>query len=347
MKTDGSSGSADATRMRELGMSLGFAAMVRAAAKLGVADALGDEPTTAEQLAKTVEADADTLDRLLRALTSHGVFEEVGPARYAHTPMSRLLREDHPKSMKYIVLWASAPWTWEAWPRLDEAVRGRKAIFPEIYGQEFFTYLKESDPESATVFNRAMTQSSQITSEPVAECLDMSGVTTVVDIGGGEGHLLATLLRRHPEAHGVLFDLEKVVAGALPELQPGGALADRCQIIGGDCREWLPEGADLYVFKNVLEWDDDSSLAALRNARAAGQPGARVTLVQNLVEASSELKVTTAMDLFLLLNVGGKKHTRDGLSRLFSSAGLEPGPVVPVPGTSLHALTATIPGAGA
>nr|AEM44262.1 O-methyltransferase [uncultured bacterium] len=335
--------SANATAMRELGMSLGFAAQVRAAAKLGVADVLGDAPATAEVLAKAIDADADTLDRLLRALTSHGVFEEVEHGTYAHTATSRLLREDHPKGMRYIVLWASAPWTWEAWPRLDEAVRTGKAVFPEIYGQEFFTYLQESDPESAKVFNRAMTQSSQITSELVADVLDLAGVRTVVDVGGGQGHLVSTLLRRHAGVKGVLYDLTKVVAGAIPAITAGGELADRCTVIGGDCRESVPAGADLYVFKNVLEWDDDSSLAALRNARQAGRPGGRVVLVQNLVEASSEMKVTTAMDLFLLLNVGGKKHTRYGLARLFEQAGLRPGAVEPVPGTSLHTLTAYVP----
>lgn len=343
MKTTTTAESANATRMRELGMSLSFAAQVRAAAKLGIADALGDQPTTAADLARAVDADPDTLDRLMRALTAHGVFTEVEHGRYAHTDMSRLLREDHPKGMKYIVLWASAPWTWEAWPRLDEAVRTGKAVFPDIYGQEFFAYLSETDPESAKVFNRAMTQSSQITSALVANVLDLSGVDTVVDVGGGQGHLISTLLRRHPNAKGILYDLEKVVSGALPELTDGGALSDRCEVVGGDCRESLPAGADLYVFKNVLEWDDESSLAALRNARQAGRPGARVVLVQNLVEASSEMKVTTAMDLFLLLNVGGKKHTRQGIGRLFEQAGLRPGAVEPVPDTSLHTLTAYVP----
>jgi len=333
--------SPEATRLRELAMSLAFAGQVRAAAKLGVADALGDEPATAGTLAAAVDADPDTLDRLLRALTAHGVFTETVPRTYAHTGLSRLLREDEPKSMKYMVLWASAPWTWEAWPRLDEAVRTGKAVFPDLYGQEFFPYLERNDPESAEVFNRAMTQSSRLTSALVADALDLAGVRTVVDVGGGEGHLISTLLERYPDVRGVLYDLETVVAGALRQLREG-PLAGRCRVLGGDCRAGVPEGADLYVFKNVLEWDDDSSAAALGHAARAANPGGRVVLVQNLVEDSSEFKVTTAMDLFLLLNVGGKKHTRRGLTALLERAGLRLEGTAPVDGTSLHVITARV-----
>jgi C-methyltransferase len=333
-----------ATLVRELAMSLGFAAQLRAAAKLGVADALGRDGASADELAAAVDADPDTLDRLLRALTAHGVFEEVAPSRYMHSDLSELLREDHPRSMRYMVLWASAPWTWQAWPRLDDVVRTGKAIFPEIYGQEFFEYLKENDAASAEVFNRAMTQSSRLTSDLVAGALELGGARTVVDVGGGEGHLIATLLRRHPGLRGTLVDLPAVVAGALPELREGGELAPRCAIVGGDCREGLPAGSDLYIFKNVLEWDDESTLAALRNAAAAAGPGGGLALVQNLIEDSVEFKVTTTMDLFLLLNVGGRKHTTRSLAGLFEQSGLELVSVEPVPGSSLHIVTATVVG---
>ncbi|MFI6812997.1 methyltransferase [Nonomuraea sp. NPDC050328] len=330
------------TRLRELGMSLGFAGALRAGVRLGLPDALGDEPAHASALAAAVGADAETLDRLLRALTSHGVFEEVGESRYAHTDLSRLLREDAPVGVRYMVLWASAPWTWEAWPRLEEAVRTGKAVFPDIYGKEFFAYLKEEDASQAEVFNRAMTQSSAITSAAVADTLDLTGVATVADIGGGQGHLLRTLLERHPRARGVLFDLEAVVAGADAALLPGGGLAERATVVGGDCRREMPVEADLYIFKNVLEWDDESTLNALRRVAEAAPTGARVALVQNLVEDSSELKVTTTMDLFLLLNVGGRKHTRRSLSELMERAGIQYDSVRPVPGTSLHVVEGTV-----
>ena len=337
---------ATASRMRELGISLAFAAQMRAAARLGIADALGDQPRPAAELAAAIDADPDTLDRLLRALTSHGVFVETAPGHYAHTDLSQLLREDHPASLKYLMLWFTAPWTWQVWPRLDEAVRTGKPAFTEIYGADFFAYLR-SDPESAEVFHRAMTEASRISSDRVVDVLDVTDVRTVVDVGGGQGHLVATLLRRYPQVRAVLYDLATVVAGALAEIREGGELADRCQVVAGDCRVDVPAGADLYLFKNVLEWDDESTLAALRAVRRCGQPGGRVVLVQNLVEDTPELTVTTAMDLFMLLNVGGKKHTRRGLAQLLEAAGLRPDGVEPVPGTTLRAVTAHIPAVGA
>jgi C-methyltransferase len=322
-------------------MSLGFSAVIRAAVTLGVPDAVSDEPADVADLAAAIETDVETLDRLLRALTSHGLFIEVEERRYAHTAASRQLRADAPGSMRYIVLWASAPWTWHAWPRLEEAVRTGKAVFPAIYGKEFFTYLKEDAPESAEVFNRAMTQSSGLTSKLVVDALTLTGVRRVVDIGGGQGHLLRTLLESHPDLEGVLFDLEAVVAHADPALTGDGALADRARIVGGDCRREMPVDADLYLFKNVLEWDDDSTFAALRNVAVRGH-GARVVLVQNLVEASTEPKVTTTMDLFLLLNVGGRKHTRRSLAELMSRAGIRFTRIAPVPGTSLHIIEGVV-----
>lgn len=330
------------TKLRELGMSLGFSGALRAAVKLGIPDALGDRSADVAELSAVIGADTETLDRLLRALTSHGVFTEVAERRYAHTESSRLLREDAPVGVRYMVLWASAPWTWEAWPRLDEAVRTGKEVFPDIYGTDFFSYLKEQDATSAEVFNRAMTQSSILTSLAVADTLDLSGVRTVVDIGGGQGHLLSTLLDRHPDLHGVLFDLENVVSDADEALRPGGRFSDRARIVGGDCRQEIPVDADLYVFKNVLEWDDDSTYAALRSVVDSARPGARIALVQNLVEDSSELKVTTTMDLFLLLNVGGRKHTRRSLAHLMERAGIRLGEVGPVPTTSLHVIEGTV-----
>lgn len=332
------------TRLRELGMSLGFAGALRAAINLGVPDAVGDEPMEVTELAASVGAEAETLDRLLRALTSHGVFEETADRSYAHTAESRLLRKDASTGVRYMVLWASAPWTWQAWPRLDEAVRTNKPVFPDIYGKEFFAYLEEEDAESAQVFNQAMTQSSALTSEAVADALDLSGVRTVADIGGGQGHLLRTLLERHPEVSGVLFDLETVVSNADEALRDGGALAGRSRVVGGDCRHEIPVEADLYIFKNVLEWDDDSTYAALRSVVSAASPGARVALVQNLIEDSSEMKVTTTMDLFLLLNVGGRKHTRRSLAELMERAGIRLDEVRPVTGTSLHVIEGTVGG---
>lgn len=214
-----------AMRLRELVFGAACAAAVRAAARLRLADALGDSPATVEDLARLAGTETQPLLRLLRALTCYGLFAETADGRYVHTEMSRLLREDAPGSLRYISLWCTEPWTWEAWPLLDEAVRSGRNVFPELYGKEFFDYLHTDAGDSARVFDRAMTHSSRQSAQDLAEFLDLTGVSTVADIGGGQGHVLASLLEKHPALHGILLDLPKVVEHADPRLLDGGPLA--------------------------------------------------------------------------------------------------------------------------
>ncbi|CAG6396589.1 O-methyltransferase [Actinacidiphila cocklensis] len=330
-------------RLRELVFGAACAAAIRAAARLGVADALDEQPATAEELAAAVRTEPRPLNRLLRALTSYGIFAEQPDGRFVHTGMSRMLREDAPDSLRNIALWCTEPWTWEAWPRLDDAVRTGQDVFADLYGKRFFDYLHDDAPESAAVFDKAMTRSSMQSARDVVDSLDLTGTTTVADIGGGQGHVLAGLLEKHPALHGTLLDLPKVVANADPRLRAGGALADRATLLPGDCRQEIPVDADLYIIKNILEWDDDSTRRTLGNVVAAARPGTRVLVIENLVDDSVSMRFTTAMDLLLLLNVGGQKHTRESLVTRMTEAGLEVGDVRPV-NPYLHAFDSTVRG---
>ncbi|MFJ8435495.1 methyltransferase [Kitasatospora sp. NPDC094019] len=332
-----------AMRLRELVFGAACAAAVRAAARLGVADKLGDTPTAVTDLAAELGTEPRQLRRLLRALTCYGIFEELDGDRFTHTDMSRLLREDAPNSLRHISLWCTEPWTWEAWPKLDEAVRSGRNVFPELFGKEFFDYLHSDGGESAKVFDKAMTTSSRQSAADFAAYLDLTGIDAVVDIGGGQGHVLASLLEKHPALHGTLLDLPKVVAGADARLREGGAFADRARLVPGDCREAIPVVADLYIIKNILEWDDASTRRTLANVVAAARPGARVVVVENLVDDSPSMRFTTAMDLMLMLNVGGAKHSEESMVRLMTEAGLEVREVCPV-NPYLHAFEAVVRG---
>ncbi|WP_051967270.1 methyltransferase [Kitasatospora mediocidica] len=332
-----------AMRLRELVFGAACAAAVRAAARLRVADALGDTPASADQLAAELGLATQPLHRLLRALSCYGVFAETEDGRYTHTEMSRLLREDSPDSLRYISLWCTEPWTWEAWPLLDEAVRSGKDVFADLYGKGFFDYLHSDAGDSARVFDQAMTHSSRQSAQDLADFVDLTGVSTVVDIGGGQGHALASLLEKDEALRGTLLDLPKVVANADPRLRDGGPLAPRVQLVPGDCRTAVPVRADLYIIKNILEWDDASTRMTLRNIVQSARPGARVMVVENLIDDSPSMRFTTAMDLLLLLNVGGAKHSKDSLIALMTEAGLTVGEIRPV-NAYLHAFEATVAG---
>ncbi|WTW98627.1 methyltransferase [Streptomycetaceae bacterium NBC_01309] len=333
-------------RLREVAFGAVSAAAVRAALRLELADALDDDPQTAEELASRLAVEPSALRRLLRALVANGIFTEEPDGRFAHNDSSRLLRADAPRSMRYVSLWATEPWTWQAWPKLEDAVRHGGSVFPDLHGKGFFDYLHEDAPESAETFNRAMTQSSRQSAEDVAAVLDLSAARTVVDVGGGQGLLVATLLERHPHLRGALLDLPAVVARADARLQPGGALADRVTLVPGDCRDSVPVRADVYVVKNILEWDDDSTRRTLANIVEAAEPDARVVVIENLVDDTGSLKFTTAMDLLLLLNVGGAKHTEASMLSAMRRAGLEVGDVRAVNST-LHMFDSVVPAVAA
>ena len=329
-------------RLREIVFGAMPAAAVRTAAGLQLADALGETPATAEELASATGTQPRALRRLLRALASHGVFAETESGTFVHTEMSRLLRDDTPGSLRHIALWCTEPWTWQAWPRLTDAVRTGEGVFPDLFGKSFFEYLHSEGGESARVFDRAMTASSRQAARDMAEYVDLTGIRSVADIGGGQGLVLAALLEKSPGLSGTLLDLPAVVAGADPRLRDGGALADRVTLVPGDCREAIPVRADLYVIKNILEWDDASTRATLANVVAAAEPGARVLVIENLVDDSPSMRFTSAMDLLLLLNVGGAKHTRQSLVDRITAAGLTVGDVRPV-NAYLHAFECAVP----
>ncbi|MCH5677211.1 methyltransferase [Streptomyces gilvus] len=330
-------------RLRELVFGAACAAALRAAARLGVPDALGDDPMSVEDLAAAVKTEPRPLRRLLRALSCYGVFAERPDGTFAHTEMSRLLREDAPDSLRWIALWCTEPWTWDAWPKLDEAVRTGKNVVQELYDKEFFPYLNEDAPESADVFNRAMTTSSEQSARDVAALLDLSGCASMADIGGGQGHVVASLLDKYPSMHGSLLDLPRVVENAVARLRPGGDLAGRVRIVPGDVREAVPVRADVYIIKNILEWDDDSTARTLRNVIEAGGPGTRVVVIENLVDDTPSMRFSTAMDLLLLLNVGGAKHTTDSMAGRLTAAGLVVDGIRPV-NPYLHAFDCHVPG---
>ncbi|MET9908675.1 methyltransferase [Streptomyces sp. NPDC006476] len=330
-------------RLRELVFGAACAAALRASARLGVPDALGDAPMSVEDLAAAVKTEPRPLRRLLRALSCYGVFAERPDGTFAHTEMSRLLREDDPNSLRWIALWCTEPWTWDAWPKLDEAVRTGKNVVQELYGKEFFPYLNEDAPESADVFNRAMTTSSEQSARDVAALLDLSGSASMADIGGGQGHVVASLLDKYPSMQGSLLDLPRVVENAVARLRPGGDLAGRVRIVPGDVREAVPVRADVYIIKNILEWDDDSTARTLRNVIEAGGPGTRVVVIENLVDDTPSMRFSTAMDLLLLLNVGGAKHTTDSMVGRLTGAGLVVDGISPV-NPYLHAFDCHVPG---
>lgn len=280
---------------------------------LGVADALGEAPRTAAELAGEVGADPQALGRVLRLLSAHGVFAEANGA-FGHSPASRLLRTDHPRSMRDLVRMFGLPVNWAIHGRLDHAVRTGRPAATEVVPGGFWGHFA-SHPEERAVFNAAMEAKAHSHVAAIVEAYDFSPFASVGDIGGGRGHLLRAVLDAAPRVRGVLFDLPQVVqeiadlASERLALQPGDFFVDR-----------LP-ACDAYLVMEVIhDWGDQESVAILRAIRRAAPPHARVLVIEQIVPADPGPHWSKTLDIHMLGLLGGRQRTAGEYDRLFREA---------------------------
>jgi DNA-binding transcriptional ArsR family regulator len=293
---------------------------ITAAAELGIADALAKGPLPIDELASAVNADADAVSRLLRALISRGLFRLRRDGRYELTPLGDCLRSDAGVSLRGLARFVGAPQHREHWSHLTEAIRTGRPAVPELRGKPMFEYLAD-EPEFADIFNDAMTSMSELAIAPVVAGYDFSRYDTIVDVGGGHGRLLAAILEATPLARGVLYDLPQVVAGAPAVLTERG-VQDRMKIVPGSFFEAIPDGGDAYVLKHVIhDWPDDDALQILSNVRKVAGVGKHVLLVEFVIPGHDREFVGNWGDLEMLLVVGSRERTRSQYGRLLDRAG--------------------------
>jgi hypothetical protein len=313
-----------------LGLISGYwiSQLVFVAAKLGVADALTKGPRTPEAIAAQLGAHAPFLHRVLRTLASVGVFAETSGGRFRLTPAAATLRSGVPGSLRDFALMMVDGYNWEAWGALLHGVQTGALPFDHVHGQPVFAYLA-AHPDEERTFAASMASISGPENGAVARAYDFGRFATVVDVGGAHGHLLATILRRHRQLRGILYDQPQMVAGA----GAGGWLAgleDRVQVTGGDFFTSVPAGADAYIMKYVIhDWDDDRCVRILGHCREAMAPGGRVLVAENVVLPGNRPDWAKLLDINMLVVPGGKERTREEFRDLFARAGLRLRRVVP------------------
>lgn len=306
--------------MMELILNAWVAQAITSAADLGVADALADGPLSGEQLAERVGADADALTRLMRALIGIGIFRQCNDGCYALTPLADTLRTDAPVSMAGMARWVGSPQHREHWSHLTGAIRTGNAVLPELRGKPAFEYLAD-EVELGGIFNSAMTNVSEFATVPLTAAYDFGAFGTIVDVGGGQGRLLAAILETAPNSRGVLFDLSEVVAGA-PELFRKYGVDDRVRIEEGSFFESVPEGGDAYVLKNVIhDWAEDDAVRILKNIRAAARTGARLLLCEFVIPDHDRDFHGKWVDIEMLVVAGARERTAHEYGHLFGQAG--------------------------
>ncbi len=309
------------TTLRRLIDGFRVSQAIHVAATLGLADLIGDGRRSSADLAAATGSHEDALYRLLRALASVGIVHEDERRAFALTALGEGLRTDNPQSLSGWAAFVGRPYYWNAWAHLLDSVQSGENAFRALHATSVWEY-RSQHPDESAIFDRAMTALTGDANRSLLEGYDFGRFATVVDVGGGQGALLASLLREHPTMHGVLFDQPHVVAGADGPLHDAG-VADRCRVVGGSFFEGLPEGGDAYLLKSILhDWEDDQATTILRGCRRAMPANGVVLVVGRVLAPPNEGAEGKFSDLNMLVSPGGRERTLVEHSALFETAGL-------------------------
>jgi SAM-dependent methyltransferase len=297
------------------------------AAKLGLADFLKDGPQSCSALAVATGADGQSLFRLMRALSSAGVFAQVEDDCFALSRAGECLQSDVPGSLRAIVM-TIGEIHYQAWGDLLRSVRTGSPAFNKVFGTGLFEYLQRN-AEAADVFNRGMTDLSSLLAYAVLMAYDFSGISSIVDVGGGQGKLLRNIVQLNPGIKGVVFDLEPAIETAREHLS-SDLCGGRCSSVAGDFFSSVPEGADAYILSGVIhDWNDDHSIRILNNCRTAMARNGRLLLVEMVVPEPGVNCFSKLLDLNMLVMTGGRERTKAEFNTLLDAASFRLTRIVP------------------
>jgi len=304
---------------------------VHAAATLGIADLVAEAPKTIDELARATHTHAPSLGRLLRALTSLGIFREEDASRYSQSPLSDVLRADHPQSIRRWAMMLGAGFVWRPSGELTVTIRTGQPAFEHVYDAPFFEYLA-SHPHDAAVFNAAMSSLPAYISA-IVNAYDFSTFERIVDVGGGHGALLIGILSKNPRVRGVLYDLRAVVDNAPAPAEQ--SVADRLEIVAGNFFDAVPARADAYLLKGIIhDWNDESAVRILKNCRRAMRPDGRLLIFDTVLTPSSD-PASAIMDVLMMILTGGRERTESEFRSLLDTAGFSLVNVTPTMGASI------------
>ena len=297
-------------------------------AKLGIPDLLKSGPKTAEELASATKMHAPSLYRVLRALASIGVVSSTGDGRFALSPVSELLVTDAPGSLRWFTISELGQEHYPAWGNLMHSVKTGEIAFDNFFGVDIWQFFQEN-PDDGAVFQNSMSGVTAATNEQIRSLYDFSPFSTVVDVGGGHGGLITSVLQTNPKVKGILFDAPQVIQGARPKIEAAG-LADRCETVSGDFFKSVPPGGDLYMMKWIIhDWNDEQAITILRNCRNQMQRTGKLIIVDCVVPESDEPDFSKLFDLNMMVMTGGKERTEKEFAQILNAAGFKLLRVIP------------------
>jgi hypothetical protein len=284
---------------------------LHAVAELGVADALGDQPSTAAELARSSGTDPDALDRVLRLLAAQGIFARVGDT-YVHNEASRVLQSRHPRSLRDHVRMSGSHFNWERLGQLEDSLRTGEPVeggWPSMLAHY------DRHPEQAQTFDGAMAGKAAWNVPAIVAAYDFSRFGLIVDIGGGRGKLIEAILAQTPAASGILFELPRVTERTTPD-------SPRLRLVAGDFFTGDIPAADAYVLMDVLhDWDDADAGRILANIRRGAPSHARLLVIERSIAEGPGPQYSKVLDILMLVMTGGRERTHAEFAALFADAG--------------------------
>lgn len=302
---------------------------IYAAARLGLADLMKDGPKSVAELAEATNTLAPSLRRLMSALASIGVFAEQQDGRYTLTPVGACLQTGQPNSQRNWVL-IFGDLYYRAWTGLLDCLHDGKPGFDYVYRMGFYDYMAQN-PATAKIWDELMDDMAKEWIIPIAHTYNFSDVTTIADIGGGRGALIAEILKVNPHARGILFDLPHVIKTAGDVLEAAG-VADRCETVAGDAFKCVPEGADAYILARVLfNWSDEHAKAILQSCRRSMRPQAKLLVIENMMPSGHASSFHKLLDLSIMVTFPGRLRTEAELRDFLTATGFKVGNVFRLP----------------
>ena len=297
-------------------------------AELGVPDLLDAGSKSADELARQVGADPRSLYRLMRATASLGVLSEGSDGKFSQTPLSSVLRTNAKPSLRAFATMHGREWHEMGWSNLAYCVKTGKQALEKIYGMSIFEYFTQNK-EQGELFNQAMSDLSSMDAPAVAQGYSFEHIQSIVDVGGGHGLLLATILERNPHMKGILYDLEHVIEGA--KSGPLKPMSDRCKFASGDMFKCVPPTADAYIMKHIIhDWPDDVCVQILKACRKGVNAGGKLLVVDNVIQPGNDFAPGKLLDLQMLIFPGGRERTEKEFREIFATAGWRLTRVIPL-----------------
>jgi hypothetical protein len=294
---------------------------IYAAAMLGVADALKDGPRSIAQLAKEVGAEPRALYRLLRLLASHEIFAEQADGTFIQTPRGECLEKEAFGSVRSMALLCGEE-HYRAWGDIVHSIKTGAPAFDHLYQEGFYRYI-DKIPRASNIFNDAMTNMAILGNIAVASAYPFPEGGVIVDLGGGQGPLLAAILNQTSGATGVLFDTPQAIAEAGPFLQSAG-VEERVTCTSGDFFQEVPKGGDVYILSRILQsFGDEECRQLLQNCKAAMKPDGKVLIVEMVIPPGNQPFFGKLSDVNMLVMTHGRERTKQEYAGLFAAAGMK------------------------